>query len=1000
MRICVWTTVLGIMVGLGASVFAQPMRPVPPQGRGKVAQDFLPRLKALGELGFDPSLLERFALSHPKEFQFLLDSVKDINSEAAQESQDTSVAEGRRDLVVRMRKNPHALEKMLAWIAKDLTANTASSDQLHWLFDGASRETISALVADDAETLSGVSSLLTENGVSAEAARIHAPWFLRKDGERHLVRMAAARAAGLTWKRVGDDFEGYKSMTSPGRVSKLFNQPLYRYHGRIETPAGGEILGNPDLKKNHVKLFPAEFVALPFQFFKEGTPRDGIPSEANLFSMVLPEEEIARTFGEKYQSFSFTHFENSFGYIRFYTRGDDVIISEIQSELFAKLQTPEQRFRYEHWSRVLLLAFEQYIQEVYFSKRNSANGRILIAGEDYQKRRWKNTKIGDGLTRMLYRDLPKLMGYAPENGIQYGFEWPQHLEGPERKEIQKIEQGWSLPASGILAAEGPFRSEFQRRLQSQQENRFDAEYGRLSQTLQKVKSIHLVPRLPLTSRGRTSEKGPFENVLQSRISLAAIPGMTAEFLQTYSDLLRSLPESLHGLLNPVWTWISRGSDNPDETPKPEIVAGPPGPVEAVGTHFTGQDRHPHLIASGAAIGIKGGGARRDQPDGYEDYSLSGAMPGRRLPVYLTLEKGKPARTLSHRYWGGLTRQEGEITFLNLLALHALMRTVDDGRPAAANIPYDIGVLEELPFWSHAQTARVPARQYRKRYLEGAPVELATLRTIGPTDMRISYAVAALLDQDYPADQWQSRIQKTILGIYRAFGEEPSFPNEPLLAGGEGGPSVAQVLGYLKRIYEQNQEKVERMLVNLEEKSLKTLAAVQGAGGHLGGIMLSFDVIEDENSLGIRMFNHPIGAPNGGAPAMRNMSVTGELHDLDANVYFPWLNRPDLTSDRRLLEEASLKEIQRKDLLYWETSIYWMRNILRGRDIPAEGTLIEYPFGDPQKSGLMVIPMEFDHQSEQSQRLLKPVEESGLVFVEPKHAGLYEDFFQRGRKYRD
>ena len=48
---------------------------------------------------------------------------------------------------------------------------------------------------------------------------------------------------------------------------------------------------------------------------------------------------------------------------------------------------------------------------------------LIIAGEAYQKERWKEAGLDPALARIVYRDLPKLMGYEPVQDLEYAFEW-------------------------------------------------------------------------------------------------------------------------------------------------------------------------------------------------------------------------------------------------------------------------------------------------------------------------------------------------------------------------------------------------------------------------------------------------------------------------------------------------------------------------------------------------------------------------------------------------
>ena len=98
-------------------------------------------------------------------------------------------------------------------------------------------------------------------------------------------------------------------------------------------------------------------------------------------------------------------------------------------------------------------------------------------------------------------------------------------------------------------------------------------------------------------------------------------------------------------------------------------------------------------------------------------------------------------------------------------------------------------------------------------------------------------------------------------------------------------------------------------------------------------------------------------------------------------------------------EISLKSMQKDDLLYWEASMYWMRNMLRGRDLKSGHELLKYPVGNPQYNGLMTVSRDHDFAQERALRLLSD-EGTKVHFVEPAHAAAYSDYFTKGTSYRE
>lgn len=250
------------------------------------------------------------------------------------------------------------------------------------------------------------------------------------------------------------------------QASQLLKNEIYR--NPMETISNQlTIIGDPTAKKRHVQVFPAEFRMFPISFFSRDLNDNslGIPRDAQLFSMILKPEErrkyLSNYLVNDLEELEGLHLGGAFGYLRFYVRGLDVVVTEIQSDHYSKIRNPEFRKRYEHWSRELLLAFELYINENYFKKKNIVKGRIILAGEDYQLRRWPSKILAQeedlklevpgidaGLTRIIYRDLPALLGYRQVDQIDYAIEWPGHMkEKSDRLTPLVIGKGWVLDIS-------------------------------------------------------------------------------------------------------------------------------------------------------------------------------------------------------------------------------------------------------------------------------------------------------------------------------------------------------------------------------------------------------------------------------------------------------------------------------------------------------------------------------------------------------------------------
>jgi hypothetical protein len=720
---------------------------------------------------------------------------------------------------------------------------------------------------------------------------------------------------------------------------------------------------------------------MPVSFFKTGNPRVGIPDDAQLFSMVLPDEVLRRDFGVDIR---YAHFENSFAYIRFYLRGDDVVVSEIQSELYRKIKDPALRSRYEHWSRILLLAFEDYIEKKYIAPRGG--GRIVIAGEDYQQRRWKENKLDPGLGRIIYRDLPALLGYVPIADIDHAPEKAGHLEGDEAEVPVPIEKGWSRAASGTTEIDGPLRAGMRALLRTDEKNRFAHGADML---LAASRSLPAIEPAPAFESSRREVIAGFEAVPQRRRSLAELPGMSPDLIHAYAQTLNFLPPFLfETLLRPDMTLISRAIVG-DETHGRDASSGS---LVVRPVHQDTAERHPRVEArplegdanEKRSVGFKGGGARADVPFGYENYELAKPSDGTKLPVYRVVDRttGLPPSTGSHSFWGGQSRADAEIEFMNHVALHRLMLAVDGG-PAAAAIPYDIGEADVLPVWTTLGTVFLTPVEYAARYLNGEQAGLAIFRAVTRSSIRIVLAAESL-------SSWR-QIDRFLEEVYAVWGEKLDHVAEKP----DPSASAESEMAYLLRVYERNKDAAERIIRKIEEKTLRTLGAVHGAGGHLGGS--AHDFYESDDG-GFIFPEKPIGAPTGGAPEMRNMTVAGEFMDLDRSIFLPWFRRPDLGADWTAPHRALLPDMQRDDLIYWGSSMYWMRQLLRGRRLKPGHELRQYPLGNPQTSGLISVPLTYDLDGERALELVRWVGGPDGRFVEHQHARIYNESFSRGESF--
>jgi hypothetical protein len=480
------------------------------------------------------------------------------------------------------------------------------------------------------------------------------------------------------------------------------------------------------------------------------------------------------------------------------------------------------------------------------------------------------------------------------------------------------------------------------------------------------------------------------------MALSAMPGMRASLIASYIKLVKSVPWQIQDALAPDLAHV-------------RIPPAPPAVPAGVWTGFglasadhpIAAGRHPRILfeiddndpaSRGWSVGMKGGGAADFESD--PRYRFPEAPSGTRFPFARTLKNGHALpSTASHRIWGGMQADEAALEFTHALALHDLSLRAEPGVSAATAIPLDVVTLEQVPVQRGASTEFVDMAAYASDILGYPGLRLAELRAVTRSGLRIAQATNALLEGREPNQA--SQMVALIAEIYRAWGQ-PFQPPERRPKFDEASESETQAarLAFLREIYLLNQAAADRIVVAAERQTLRTIALAHGAGGHLGGMQAG--MVERDNE--ILFLDPPIGAASGGATAPRNMTVSGEILDLDGSVYFPWIGRSDMDDFHRLFNAQELQSLQAADLDYWELSMYWLRQAMSGRELRPGQTLVDFPFGDPEEMGLRIIPSSFDLQAEQAFALLtRDRDERG--FRSDDRAAWYWRWYAAGREAR-
>lgn len=233
----------------------------------------------------------------------------------------------------------------------------------------------------------------------------------------------------------------------------FFEHPLYRY-GLSINESGAHRYERGGVSRK-LKLFKAEFRTFSQAFARVNS---GTPDTAHIFAMENKENDpsfvdvgydgIHARYGERQE---FAHVPQAFGYLRFFHQKinrdgsepvDLYLISEIQSDFYDRLPAGRKN-RYEHWDKILLLAFEKQVRLL--SPTGAIEIRILDS--EHIQQLWSGEKrkksdirpISPGLAIEIYDRLAQSLQYEPR------FYGPRVIgpEGGIRKQKVQVKMTWS-----------------------------------------------------------------------------------------------------------------------------------------------------------------------------------------------------------------------------------------------------------------------------------------------------------------------------------------------------------------------------------------------------------------------------------------------------------------------------------------------------------------------------------------------------------------------------
>jgi hypothetical protein len=328
-----------------------------------------------------------------------------------------------------------------------------------------------ALALRDEGELAAANRALSALALPPRARSILTPALL-SPSEDALTEIASQLATGRRWDQVLPQERHFPGW-SIDAIARVFADPLYQ--AREALRPRHDAIGEVGSKRRQVRLFAAEFRSFPIGFFNSGEAQNGIPGHARLFAMYVPEAEIRDYTGADSSAVPFPHLQSAFAYLRYYVQGSDIVVVEAQSDLYGRMRKAGAGSQYENWAKVLLLAFQSHLRAAGCGRWPGA--RLVLAGPEYEKQRWQDNprELAADLARLIYRDVPRSLGYAPVDGLGYAFEWAERVGSREPIAIGA--------GHAIALEDGPalasLEAQFARELELSTGNAFSDELARL-----------------------------------------------------------------------------------------------------------------------------------------------------------------------------------------------------------------------------------------------------------------------------------------------------------------------------------------------------------------------------------------------------------------------------------------------------------------------------------------------------------------------------------------
>lgn len=736
------------------------------------------------------------------------------------------------------------------------------------------------------------------------------------------------------------------------RIAKQFDQVRFRVR--------------PDAIQDNIVpgLFPAWFLDLPGEIFST----QSLPAVSRYLIMRLPERDLRKIQGCLSTSDQI-QIPEAFGFLGYSIKNNgDVVVKVISSDLHARITDTELYYRYDNWVQVILHALNYAL--VYQGTKGVKNGevwplksitpkRIVLDLDDSTVHSLEDrledllsTLVGSG-PRLFdeMREWAELVSNIAISDLDYtrALYWVASSErgtkrGARTPRTALVRSIPPLSRRDLVNSDGienrifePIRTPNLPRLEQDLNQVFPADMVALAQPKRAgYYTAHPVRPSNYSAPWMARVREEFELAPALSFGFCSDPLRYAKLDINALRAIRASPEAriTSSILGEFFAPISRAAVTGGNQAWWEI---PPddGP-SAVPVHIPYQNRHPSIRVFAPdengqmhrfVVGFKGAGV----------CSLKGAEvlqrpAGLKLPIEYNMKESQVVIDDSSdvcpapqpRTWGG-----EEVTG-NLLELHqtlCLRGFISSQAPHLCRLipaPLDARRLLSLPTWQDGQTNWISEAEYASTFLgrtRSSTENLSVLISLQSCDVRLRQAVDRALPETFDdGSAVAERINSTMESIYWWNKEKIDLRSVKIDA--RSIKSIEETLQYYHEIWNCNRKAADRIFAKSAGGLAELAGLVHGRGGHFGG---GWRRTLSDVTLGISY---------GGPLALRNVDLTGGIHDLDLDLmYFPWFESQQPLWNSKANEEGELNRSIAFDIMYLAETVHWLDVLLHGRKTP-------------------------------------------------------------------